>query len=213
LTIEIRKFRSSDVQDVKRICAETAVLGRPVEQVFDDRELASDVLVAYHISFEPESCFVAVAKGRVVGYLAGSVDSSLRRRAMLSRILPRLIFKAFTRRTAFGRKTFLLCKNYLTALAGGEFSTPDFSDEYPANLHINVEREFRNLGAGTDLLKTYLKYLRERNINGVMLSTKSLKAKRFFQRLGFKVLYERDISFMRSSGFSGNKIFIMGRNV
>ena len=46
--------------------------GRPIDPVFQDRELFADYLTSYYTDIEPESCFVLEQNGRVVGYLLGS---------------------------------------------------------------------------------------------------------------------------------------------
>ncbi|MCM8763579.1 MAG: GNAT family N-acetyltransferase, partial [Candidatus Omnitrophica bacterium] len=72
-----------------------------------------------------------------------------------------------------------------------------FIKGYPANLHINIEKEFRNLGIGRVLLNSYLKHLQNNRISGVHLATLSEKAKKFFEREGFKLLHEGKRSYFR----------------
>ena len=207
---EIRKYRDSDREAVRRICMDTAILGKPVDILFGDRDIAADAIISYYTDFEPESCFVAAAGGSVIGYLAGSVDSSRRRRMILFRIIPSLFIKAISRPVFFRKKTLLLCKSFIRAFIRGEFFNPGFSRDYPASLHINVEEGFRRYGVGRRLLDEYFNYLERKKIKGVMLETKSGESVRFFAGRGFKVLYCREISYLQNCGCAGAKFFVMG---
>src|SRR5215472_651362 len=66
-----RPYRSSDLQAVRRICADTGFLGQPIDPVFEDRELFADYLTAYHTRFEPDALLVCEVQGAVRGYLMG----------------------------------------------------------------------------------------------------------------------------------------------
>lgn len=209
----LRKYRASDREAVRRICADTALWGEPVDSVFADREIASDVLISYYTDFEPESCFVLSAGGRVAGYLAGSLNAPLRRGVFLLKIIPSAVVKAFSRKVIFRRKTFMLCMSLMRSFLAGEFFSPAFSGDYPAVLHINIDRGFRCRGGGAELLEEFLKYLKERRVKAVMLSTTSPGAARFFSRRGFNVLHARRISWMNAFGLGAAERFVMGRKV
>ena len=45
---------------------------RPIDPVFEDRELFADYLTAYYTDWEPESSFVLLVNGEIRGYLLGS---------------------------------------------------------------------------------------------------------------------------------------------
>ncbi len=209
----IRKYRDRDREAVRKICLDTAVLGEPVDVLFDDRDIAADILISYYTDFEPGSCFVAVSGEKVIGYLAGCVDFSRRRRAMLLSIIPRVLARAASRSVLFRKKTFLLGKSFAPALIRGEFRRPDFSIDYPASLHINVETGFRGRGVGPGLLDEYVNYLRVKKIKGVMLETKSRKAAKFFESAGFKVLYSHRISYLQYCGCADATLFVMGKKI
>jgi hypothetical protein len=57
---------------VRRLCCETGFLGKPIDPVFEDRELFADYLTAYYTDVEPEAAFVLEHEGVVKGYLLGS---------------------------------------------------------------------------------------------------------------------------------------------
>lgn len=55
----IRPYEPRDRDGVRRLCCETGFLGKPIDPVFEDRELFADYLTRYYTDCEPESCFMA----------------------------------------------------------------------------------------------------------------------------------------------------------
>src|SRR5471032_2926514 len=68
----IRPYRPEDRAAVRAICADTGFLGKPIDPVFEDRELFADYLTRYYTDVEPESTFVCEIDGVVKGYVMGS---------------------------------------------------------------------------------------------------------------------------------------------
>ncbi len=71
--VRIRPYRKSDRVEICRLCCETGFLGKPVDPMFQDRELFADLFTRPYLDYEPEWTFVAEADRQVVGYLLGSV--------------------------------------------------------------------------------------------------------------------------------------------
>lgn len=82
----IRPYQPSDRPDVERICVETGARGR-LERMFVDKELFAGLWLSPFLDVEPESAFVAVVDGEVVGYLVGAVGPRFQLRAF-ARLLP-----------------------------------------------------------------------------------------------------------------------------
>ena len=61
---------------------------------------------------------------------------------------------------------------------------------YPAHLHIDIYKEYRGNGTGTQLVQTLVDHLRQKGIKGVQLcvDAENEKAIRFYERNGFKKL-------------------------
>ena len=72
LGISVRPYAPRDRAVVRRLCCETGFLGKPIDPIFEDRELFADYLTAYYTDIEPESSFVLEQDGVVKGYLLGS---------------------------------------------------------------------------------------------------------------------------------------------
>ncbi len=209
----IRKYRPCDRGPVRKICADTALLGEPVEKCFDDRDIAADILISYYTDCEPESVFVAEADGEIAGYLAGCLKPRRRRKVFFFVILPSVLKKIAVRFTLLRKKTLLVGFNFLKSFLKGEFFHPDFHREFPASLHINVDARFRGGGIGTELLESCLDFLRKKNIKGVHLRTRSSGAFGFFAGAGFSLLYSRRITCLEYLGCRDLKLSILGKNL
>lgn len=191
--IIIRSFKKDDRGPLRKLCADTAFIGEPVERFFQDRELFADWACVYYTDYEPESIFVAEYEGCVRGYIMGSKDepgyrrvSAELSRSFLKRTLGRLLCEPSDRRLLFS-----LAKSFVS----GEFKRPDFSRHYPAHLHINVDKGFRGSGIGAMLMARFEDYLERAKVDAVRLSTISARANRFFQKQGFGLLYRRRVTY------------------
>jgi ribosomal protein S18 acetylase RimI-like enzyme len=195
----IRPYLPADRDDVRRIAADTAFFGAPVERFLDDRRLFADEMCAYYTDFEPEHLWVAAADtaeaapaGAVAGYLFGCVDTARQLRIWTRRILPHLMLRAITGRYRVGRKTWRYALAALGAARRGEFPRVDLG-AYPAHLHINLEARFRGAGGGRRLMEAYLAQLAGLGVRGVHLRTTSENAAAvaMYTRLGFTLLDAR----------------------
>ncbi|MFB3918966.1 MAG: N-acetyltransferase family protein [Candidatus Velamenicoccus archaeovorus] len=200
----IRKYIPNDRPAVRRISVQTALMGDPGTVFFDDDETLADALTIYFTDHEPGSCFVAVCGGKVAGYVLGATDVRRMDKIFGTKILPFLLPKAFRRGTFLCRKNLRFLFHVFLSLLKGEFRTPVFSEEYPAALHINIDKEFRALGIGSKLIHVYLDYLKKEGVAGVHFATMSEKAAGFFEKNGFRRLFSGKRSYFR---------YFLGRDV
>lgn len=68
----VRLFEEKDRNSIKKICADTGFLGKPIDSIFKDRKLFSDMIVNPYLDFEPKHTFVSEEDGNVVAYVMGS---------------------------------------------------------------------------------------------------------------------------------------------
>ncbi|MDD5154943.1 MAG: GNAT family N-acetyltransferase [Candidatus Omnitrophica bacterium] len=188
--VSIRLYNSCDKPAVRKICSDTADLGRPVENFFYDREVFADLVIRYYTDFEPRSLWVADHQGRAAGYLSGCLDSRRYMRIMLTGIIPGVFVRAALRGAFWRRDTWQLLKAGLKSLLLGSFNRKDIFDAYPAHLHINLEEAFRHQGLGAKLIERFLEQLRQLHLSGVHASVcqDNRPACVFFERLGFSAL-------------------------
>ncbi|MFH1062284.1 MAG: hypothetical protein V1747_05270 [Candidatus Omnitrophota bacterium] len=171
--IQIRKFEVKDRDAVRRISCETAFLEEERSFFIDDDEVLADALTLYYTDYEAESCFVAAAHDQVIGYIIGTKNAAGMERIFSKQILPKLLIKAFKRGFFLKSKTWLLFFNVIKSALKGEFYALHFSAEYPAMLHINIDKDYRSRQVGKRLINCYLEFIKSQGIAGVHFGTVS----------------------------------------
>lgn len=211
--IVIRQYQKEDRVFIRKIAWDTAFMGEPADIFFNGKEILTDFLTEYFTDYEPNSCFVAKANDRVIGYLIGS--KSVRRLMMISqtKIFLRLLIRSIINGALLKKKNANFIFHYLISLLRQEFKMPDFSNNYPAVLHINIEQNWRNLKIGSRLMAAYLEYLVREKIFGVYLATMSDKASSFFKQQGFNLLYKGQRSYFRYILQKDVPIYIFGKRL
>lgn len=197
MDIIVRKYNREDKAWVRRISCETAFLEEPSKNFFDDDELLADALTLYFTDYEPKSCFVAVLENTVVGYLTGAVNIKTMNKVFRIRILPKLMARLLSRGVLFRRNSRKFLFHLLSSFRNGEFALPDFAEQYPATLHININQDYRGLKIGSRLIGSYLDFLKQRNIKGVHFGTMSEGAKNFFVNQGFAILHQGKRTYLK----------------
>ena len=209
----VRKFAAGDRQRVREISCATAFLELPRKGIFSDEEILADILTLYFTDYEPEFCFVAVADGRVCGYLTGAKDARLMDKRC-GRVFPRVFFKALARGFFFRWVNLrFLWRLVWRSLLRGEFAMPDFSAEYPAMLHINMESSCRGRGIGERLINAYLQYLRESGVKGVHFGSFSERAKGFFLKQGFEIVFQGRRSYLEPNAGQRVNFYVFAKKI
>jgi GNAT superfamily N-acetyltransferase len=211
--ITIRHYQQEDRPYVRDLAWDTALIGEPAAAFFNDKEILADFLTLYFTDYEPESCFVAESESRLVGYLLGAKDTAALDRVAKWEIAPRLLVKSLAKGTFLKKKNVTFAFRLLASFFKGEFVMPGFYKEYPATLHINLEKKFRNLGIGSKLMGLYLEYLTRQGIPGVYIPTMSDKAASFFRKQGFNFLYRGYRSYFRHILHKDLPLYIYGKRL
>jgi len=187
MSAEIRPFAERDRTELRELF-ERAGQGSPSASLWGHEESEAAVYLTPYMDLEPESLFVAVVDGVIVGYLTGSLasgripsesdrmDHAIKSYRLIRRTKP---LKFFVRagldmaRARVGRQ---------------EQAAGDFADvRWPAHLHINVVPEARGTGIAVSLMERWLDRLIETGSPGCHLQTlvENTRAVRFFERMGF----------------------------
>lgn len=190
--IVIRPYAPSDRESVRRLCCETGYLGKPIDPVFEDRELFADYLTSYYTDREPESSFVLTHDGVVKGYLLGS------RRPFRQQVYDfflnfRLFARAVRRYRGYSRAT----RDFIGWILRNSWREVPAAPRRTAHFHINLLPEVHNLAGTRELVGNYLDYLRrhgEKAVFGQMVTFESRRGSRLFERYGFQVLERREIT-------------------
>lgn len=195
--VSIRKFLHQDREDLRRISCETAFWELERRAVFSDDEILADALTLYYTDYEPQSCFVAVAKNRVVGYLIGTKDISAMERVSSKNIFPQLAGKALLKGIFWKTVNLKFLFYCLKSALKKEFFTPDFSKQFPAMLHINIDSGYRGQGVGESLMEAFEAYLKSQRVEGVHFGTFSEGAKNFFVKMGYTIIFQGKRSYFK----------------
>lgn len=194
--IVIRPYAAPDREAVRRLCCETGYLGRPIDPVFEDRELFADYLTSYYTDWESESSFVLAEDGIVKGYLLGS------RRPFRQQVYDfflnfSLFARAARRYWGYSRPT----RDFIGWILRNSWREVPAAPRRTAHFHINLLPEVQRLSSSRQLVGSYLDYLRrhgEKAVFGQMVTFESRRGASLFERYGFQVLERREITKYRN---------------
>ncbi|MDQ6621884.1 MAG: GNAT family acetyltransferase [Verrucomicrobiota bacterium] len=188
----IRGYRSTDRKAVRDLCCRTGFLGEPIDPVYEDRELFADFLTTYYTDHEPESSFVIEENGQLVGYLLGC-RKPLRNQlySLYQNIV--LFLRALLRYARYSppsrRFIVWILMNGWREVPAAPRRTPHF--------HINLLPDARKVSTTRALLSAYFSYLYrsgEKRVYGQIVTFKSRRGEKMFERYGFKVLNRAEIT-------------------
>ena len=177
---EIRKFKRTDRDEVRRIASSTAS-GYPRA----DLQLVSDLLTGYYVRYEPEHLLVAQVDDEVVGYLSGCFNTPSCSWIKGTRVIPKAIARAIFRGEVGWKEVRYLWSFLYVTMHGGLRNKPPKG--YPAHFHINIAEGWRGKGIGSQLVEYFLGLLKESGIRGVHVRVRQSdrRAILFFKSFGF----------------------------
>lgn len=188
IPFKVRFFEREDREVVRRICADTGFLSKPIDPVFEDRELFADYLTKYYTDQEPESTLVLEVNGEVKGYLMGCRRTQWNDFYHLfanAWLVIRGLFRYYTRPYNEASRKFVRW-----IIFKGWREVPK-SPKNVAHFHINLLPEARKATHTHPLIQGFLDYLvskGEKAVYGQMVVFESRRGEKMFQRYGFEVL-------------------------
>ncbi len=188
-TTLIRPFEARDRQTVRAIACDSADMGKPIESIFPDREVAADLLVGYYTDYDPSSTWVAQQGETIVGYVNGCFDNRRYGLAMFWIIVPCVLAKAFKRGTLFKKEIQALISGMLRNWRRLFCWRKESFNSHQAHLHIGIAAAVRGQGVGERLVQALLEGAKARGVSEITASVHSgnTSACVFFERLGFKI--------------------------
>ncbi len=190
--VVIRKYEPRDREVVRWLCCQTGFLGKPIDPVFEDRELFADYLTAYYTDIEPESCFVLELNGEVKGYLLGSRHPSRQQVHSLFHNLV-LFAKGMSRYHRYNSAT----REFIRWILKNSWKEVPAAPRRTAHFHFNMLPEAQSFAGTHVLMNTYFDYLRscgEKAVFGQMVTFESRRGAKVMERFGFRVLEKREIT-------------------
>ncbi|MBE1489360.1 GNAT family N-acetyltransferase [Plantactinospora soyae] len=184
--IEIRSFAETDRTELRGLFRRAGA-GSPSSSLWGHEESEAAMYLEPYMGQEPDSFFVAVVRGDVVGYLAGCLDSSTfpSERERMERAIAKYRLILRPRPAAFLARGMV----DLASAAIRRVPTAGAFDDarWPAHLHINVAPLARGTGAADGLMSRWFDRLVKTGSPGCYLQTvaENTRAVRFFERVGF----------------------------
>jgi hypothetical protein len=186
--VSLRPYRPEDLAAVRRICADTGFLGRPIDPVFEDRELFADYLTGYYTRFEPDALLVVEVGGEVRGYLMGCRRPLLKQAYQFCAniaVALKALHRCHTRPYGGASRAFLrwVLLNSWREVPVAPHNTPHF--------HINVLPDARSVRSTRALILAFLDFLRahgHRKVYGQMVTYATRRNEGLFRRYGFEVI-------------------------
>jgi ribosomal protein S18 acetylase RimI-like enzyme len=183
----IRSYQPTDRQAIRDICYRTGYMGSPADFYWRDVENFCNIWTSNYTDQEPDSTFVVLGSGKVVGYLLGCVDTTkvpdpdtLVMQQMKWRLL---LFRPGTA-GFFWRAMWDMLRDQ--EIPKGELHDA----RWPSHLHIDLLPEIRRKGAGKALMQAWFERLISVGSPGCHLATLGENARgiAFFESVGFKHL-------------------------
>lgn len=186
----LRGFRPDDVDDLYRICLQTADSGQDATDLFQDPRLPGDVYVAPYLTFEPSLAFVAEDAAGVGGYIVGALDSQVFDRRLAQDWRPglRARYPEAPQDQASGVS---MAERYARHDIHHPFGAPpEVVERFPSHLHVNLVPRMQGRGTGRRLVMTLISSLRDHGSPGVhlLVGHSNQRAIGFYRHTGFTEL-------------------------
>jgi len=186
--VMIRPYKPEDRSAIRRICCDTGFLGNPIETICSDREIFADLFAAPYLDYGADWAWVAEARGRVVGYLLGSVSPYFNYTLLYSgfQTTMKMMTRAATGRYARHPRT----RHFIRWLLMNGYREQPRHPDNAAHLHLNLEKSYRGRDLGLRLWQAYEEQLaraRIQNCYGAFFSWPQRRPESVYSRLGFSV--------------------------
>ena len=206
--VYIRLVLPTDYDSLADICLKTADSGNDGTHLFKIARIVGERWILPYAILQPELCVVLVDKSkgeRVVGYACAALDTGAFEKKVEETYFPFMRLQYPLSMVTEGKVRLL--PDDVSAVKG--FHTPELAPaavkkSYPSHLHIDIYGEYHGRRYGDRLLHALFALLREKGSVGVHLgmSSKNAKARRFYDRLGFKFLGGDDSGWMLGMRFT-----------
>jgi len=165
-------------------------MGEDASGHFFDKTLFGLLNCCYYCKYEPEHCFVAEDRGKIVGYIMGSPDTERQARLFRAKMGWRILFRlTFVTSWRYSKDLKLI----LHLLRLPKSSTPheEINTKYPAHLHIDIHTTHQRQGLGTRLMHKFEAHMRNLKVKGIHLGTSegNYKAIPFYKKLGYDIIH------------------------
>jgi ribosomal protein S18 acetylase RimI-like enzyme len=183
----IRPYQPDDLDELYRICVQTANNGKDATSMFRDPRLPGHVYAAPYALFEPSLAFVASDAGGMGGYIVAALDSQAFEQRLERDWWPAL--RASHPEPSQDLTQGLSPKEqFALHVIHHPWGTPDeLARSFPSHLHINLVPRLQGQGIGRQLIATVISALRDQGSHGLHLHVGhgNQRAAGFYRHVGF----------------------------
>ncbi|HYK67664.1 MAG TPA: GNAT family N-acetyltransferase [Streptosporangiaceae bacterium] len=185
----IRPYQSADLDDLYRICLQTADNGQDATGLVSDPMLPGHVFAAPYGLFEPSFAWVAEDAAGVAGYVLGARDTGAFEERLERDWWPALR-ASYPDPRQLTETLSLLERISLQDIHEPFRTDPALVSRYPSHLHIDLLPRLQGRGIGRRLIETLLAALRASHSPGVHLhvSRANQRAAGFYRHVGLTEL-------------------------
>jgi len=188
----VRPYQPGDREAVRDLCCQTGFLGKPIDPVFEDRELFASFLTDYYLQCEADSAFMVIVGGTIKGYLLGCRFPRRHQIYSISQGIP-LVLKALTRYPRYSSES----RRYLLWIALNAWREVPEAPRNVGHFHMNFMPELKRLAVFRAVLERYLRFLSDNQVKQISAQMVTFDDRRtigLFERYGFKVLNRSKIT-------------------
>lgn len=190
---KVRAYKPEDRAAIRKICCDTGFLGKPIDPVFQDRELFTDYLTRYYTDKEPETSMVLHQDGAVMGYILGCRFPQ-RQKKFDRWLIPQLVVRGLWNYIFKYNKASKKFVHWI--VTQGRKQIP-YTPENMAHFHINLLPSARGLAQTLMLVESFLQILAntgESKVYGQMVVFETRRGEKMFARYGFEVVDKVEIT-------------------
>ncbi len=171
-TAEIRPYEPADREQVRQLCFDTGLMGESIASQWSDEASWADMITGYYLDKEPNNTFVAAIGNKVVGYLLGCTDTARIPDPVKDYVAVVVKRGLFVRPGTAAMSWRTVSDGLLDNFRKDKPKELHFSERrWPANLQINIAKDFRGQGLGSELMSNWVSKLRLLNVSGCHLVT------------------------------------------
>ncbi|MEZ5274967.1 MAG: GNAT family N-acetyltransferase [Opitutaceae bacterium] len=198
--MNLRPYRSTDLPSLYRICLETGANGGDGSGRCTHPDLVGAVFAAPYPVYDADSCLVLEDDEGPCGYVLGAFDSRAFALWFNQTWLPEI-------RDRFRNLTPPpgAFDGWILEYLDRQMEVPDFVDDYPAHLHIDLLPRVQKGGWGRRSIMAWADLAKARGARGLYLgvSGQNLNAVAFYRHIGMHEIAAEDWGFQMGMKLDG----------
>ena len=186
-SVRIRPYQPNDLDDLYRICVQTADNGQDATPLFRDPKLPGHVYMAPYVTFEPSLAFVAEDASGVGGYVVAARDSRAFEKRLKDSWWP-VLRASYPEPPPEVAEALPAPERHAINDIHHPWDTVDeLASRFPSHLHIDLLPRLQGRGFGRQLIESLAAGLREQGSPGLHLivGDSNQKAIGFYRHVGF----------------------------